>query len=402
MPGIQHGTAAFRRINLALFLGGFVTFASLYAPQPLMPVFSHEFGISPATASLSLSLATITLAVAMVVIGSLSEAWGRKPVMTASLLGASILAIGTAFSPGFHFLLTLRALQGVAMAGLPAIAMAYLSEEVDSRSLGLAMGLYISGNSVGGMAGRVITGMLTDYFSWRVALGGLGLLCLLASLLFAAYLRPSANFKPRPLALGALTRSLVQHLQDRGLLALYGVGFLVMGSFVTLFNYIGYQLTEPPYSMSQTVVGWIFLVYLVGTFSSTWMGRLADRQGRAGALALGVGIMLAGAVLTLPANLYLKLAGVAVFTFGFFGSHSIASAWVGARARHDKAQASSLYLLFYYVGSSLGGTAGGLFWSRYGWSGVVGMILVLLALALLLARRMPALSQSSSSQQAAD
>lgn len=384
----RRGTAAFRKTTFALFAGGFVTFAVLYCTQPLMPEFTREFGISPTLASLSLSVTTATLAVSMLVAGSISEVWGRKPVMTFSLVSASGLALVSAVSPSFPALLAVRVLQGVVLSGLPAIAMAYLGEEIEPQSLGLAMGLYISGNSVGGMAGRIITGLLTDAFSWRVALASLGALALVASLLFWVLLPPSRNFRPQPPRLKALALSMGSHLQDHGLLLLYGTGFLLMGSFVTLYNYIGFHLLAPPYSLSQSVVGWIFLLYFVGTFSSTFAGRLADRHGRQQILWMPVALMALGAVGSLAEPLLVKILAIALFTFGFFGGHSVASSWVGARATHDKAQASALYLLFYYTGSSVAGTAGGTLWSHFGWPGVIGLIGTMLLACLVIAARL--------------
>ncbi|MDP4103418.1 MAG: MFS transporter [Bacillota bacterium] len=384
MSYIKKGTSAFHKTNIALVAAGFSTFANLYCVQPLLPEFSKEFHISPATSSLALSLTTVTLAISMLLIGSLSESWGRKPVMAFSMAAVSVLAMLTAFMPNFHFLLVARILQGVVFAGLPAIAMAYLGEEIDPASLGVAMGLYISGNTFGGLGGRVIVGMVTDYFNWRVAIASIGGLSVIASLVFWFTLPASRNFQPRKLELSKLMKSMVSHLKDPGLLCLYGIGFLLMGSFVTLYNYIGFQLTAPPYSLSQTLVGWIFIIYLVGTFSSTWFGSLADKYGRRTMLLIAIFIMFIGAVITLNPFLPVKIVGIAIFTFGFFGGHSIASSWVGRRVTHDKAQASSLYLFFYYVGSSIGGTAGGVFWTNYGWVGVISMIIGFLALSLVL------------------
>lgn len=388
MSYIQKGTVAFRKTSVALFFAGFNTFAIMYSTQPLLPEFSREFHISPAVASLSLSMTTIALAVSMLFVGSLSEVKGRKPLMIFSLLAASLLAVLTAFVPNYHFLLIFRVLQGLVLAGLPAVAMAYLSEEIEPASLGIAMGLYISGNSFGGMSGRIIIAMLSDYFNWRVALGSIGILSILASLLFWYLLPESKHFQPRSFEIGKLLKSMANHLKDPGLLCLYGIGFFLMGSFVTLFNYIGYQLIAPPYSLSQTIVGWIFVIYIVGTFSSTWMGRLADKHGRRQMLWIALLIMASGAGITLSTPLVLKILGIAIFTFGFFGSHSLASSWVGHLAIHDKAQASSLYLFFFYAGSSIGGTAGGTFWSAFGWGGVISLILVSLLLALFLSIRL--------------
>jgi YNFM family putative membrane transporter len=56
----------------------------------------------------------------------------------------------------------MRALAGLTLGGVPAGAMAYLSEEMHAKAIGLAMGLYISGNALGGMSGRLVTGAVTD------------------------------------------------------------------------------------------------------------------------------------------------------------------------------------------------------------------------------------------------
>ncbi|MFB7305295.1 MFS transporter [Heyndrickxia sporothermodurans] len=382
MSYIERGTKNFRMASLALFAGGFNTFAILWSTQPLLPEIAKEFHLSPAISSLTLSSTTIALAISMLLVGSLSEVYGRKSVMTVSLVASSILAILTALSPNFHLLLLFRILQGIVLAGLPAIAMAYLGEEIDPKSLGMAMGLYISGNSIGGMGGRIISGMLTDYFNWHIALVGIGIISLFASLLFWLVLPNSTHFQPRPFEVKKLGKSLFSQFKEPGLIYLFCIGFLLMGSFVTLYNYIGFQLVAPPYSLSQTLVGFIFIVYIVGTFSSTWMGILADQHGRKRMIQVSLFILLIGAIITLNTNLSLKIIGIAIFTFGFFSGHSIASGWVGKLSTHDKAQASSLYLFFYYAGSSIGGTAGGTFYSDFGWIGVVSMIVIFSLIAI--------------------
>lgn len=385
MSYLQRNTPAFRRANLALFAGGFSTFAILWGTQPLLPEIAEEFHVSPAMASLTQSSATIALAVGLLVAGSLSEVFGRKSIMAFSLFISSVIALFTGLSSSFELLVLSRALQGLTLAGLPAVAMAYLGEEVEFKSLGMAMGLYISGNSIGGMSGRILSGILTDYFSWHVALAGVGALSLLASFAFFFLLPPSRHFEAKSFNLLPLIRSMGSHLKVRGLVYLFLIGFLLMSGFVSLYNYIGFELTAPPYSLSQTLVGFIFIVYIVGTFSSTWMGMLADQMGKKKILLLCLFIFLVGTVCTLHPALWIKILGIAIFTFGFFAAHSIASSWVGLLATHDKAQASSLYLFGYYAGSSIGGTVSGSFYHGFGWAGIVGMIVILGAISVVLA-----------------
>ncbi|QRM29357.1 MFS transporter [Microvirga sp. VF16] len=385
------GTPAFRRLNLSLFAAGFSTFAILYCVQPLLPEFSQEFHVSAAVSSLSLSLSTGLLAVAMLIAGSLSEIWGRKPVMVASLFASALLTLLSAVAPNWTSLLLTRMLIGVTLSGLPAVAMAYVSEEVDPKSIGLAMGLFIGGNAIGGMAGRIIGGVLTDLGSWRLAIGLIGALGLASAIAAWRSLPASAHFQPRPARLTELLRSFGEHLRDPGLRALFAEAFLLMGGFVTLYNYLGYRLTEAPYSLSQSAVGAIFAAYLIGTLSSAWIGALAGRLGRRRVLWAMIVIMIAGVGLTLFHHLALILAGIVAVTFGFFGAHSIASSWVGSRALTAKAQASALYLFCYYLGSSAIGTLGGVFWTHWGWPGVSALVALLLMVALALAIRLVAL-----------
>ena len=390
---VSVGTASFRRANLALFCAGFITFVTLYDVQPLLPLFSREFKVSPAMGSLPLSFATCSLAIGMLIAGTVSETVGRKRLMTIALFLTSLLAMLTYFCHTFLSLLALRLLQGCVLAGVPSVAMAYLGEEMDARSIGPAMGLYIAGNAVGGMTGRIGSALLCDFMPWHTAIGIIGILSLVLSLVFLKSLPTSTNFQQRPFKIRYLFTSLLQHLKEPGLLCLYGLAFLTMGGFVTLYNYIGFRLLAPPYNFSQFSVSLIFLVYLLGSFSSGAVGGLIHRFGRGILIRLALGVMLLGTLLTLAAQTALIVAGVGIFTCGFFSAHAIASSWVGRRAVIAKAQASSLYLFSYYLGSSISGTAGGLFWVHGGWPGVAAMIGTLLILAFVvsyLLLRMPA------------
>ena len=392
---IRGGTPAFRRMSLALAAAGFATYALLYCVQPLLPVFSADLHLAPSVSSLSLSVTTALLAVSMLVAGRLSDVRGRKPLMAISLFAAGILTVSAAFAPNWTLLLVIRALTGVAMAGVPAVAMAYLAEEIHPRDLGAAMGLYIAGNAYGGMSGRVLSGVIADATgSWRMVLGALGLMGIVAAALFAVLLPPSRRFTAEHgLSPGHLARAFAVHFRDPGLIQLFLVPFLLMGAFIATYNYLSYRLIEPPFNLSQSLSGAIFLVYLLGGPASAWFGRLGGRHGRGRWMGIAMALMLAGLALTASANILVTIAGIAAFTCGFFGAHSIASGWVGRRAQVARAQAASIYLFAYYAGSSLFGSLGGLFWSRFGWPGIMALVAVLILAAMGLAYSLEAREQ---------
>ncbi|UXZ47839.1 MFS transporter [Pseudomonas soli] len=370
---------------LALFSGGFATFALLYCVQPMMPLLSQEFAINAAQSSLVLSVSTAMLAIGLLVTGPISDRIGRKPVMVFALLCAALSTLASAVMPSWELVLATRALVGLSLSGLAAVAMTYLSEEIHPQHIGLAMGLYIGGNAIGGMSGRLITGVLIDFVSWHTAMLVIGGLALVAAVVFWKVLPESRNFRPQSLKPRSLLDGFVMHFKDAGLPWLFLEAFLLMGAFVTLFNYIGYRLLAGPYHMNQALVGLLSVVYLSGIYSSAQVGALADKLGRRKVFWASIVVMAGGLLMTLANPLAMIILGMLVFTFGFFGAHSVASSWIGRRALKAKGQASSLYLFSYYAGSSVAGTVGGVFWHYAGWEGVGMFIGSLLMVALLVA-----------------
>lgn len=386
-PLIERGGARFWRVSFAMVLGSFATFALLYCVQPLMPLFTRAFSISPAAASLSLSAATGVLAIAMIFAGTLSDSVGRKAMMTASLGAAAAATLAASFAPNWTTFVALRALTGLALSGVPAVAMAYLVEEMDRSAIGLAMGLYIAGNTFGGMGGRLASGAMAEVGGWREAVAVVGLISVGCAAAFAFALPKEQHIPPKTGAT-ALLPTIRAHFGDPGLRYLFALGFLLMGVFVTTYNYIGFRLEAPPFSLSPAAIGLVYCIYLVGTVASALMGELAGRYGRRRVIGFALAFMPIGVLMTLPDSLPLTILGVGIITIGFFGGHSIASSWVGLRAETGRAQASALYLFFYYAGSSLAGSLGGWVFTLGAWPGEAAFLGGMSALALLIALKL--------------
>ncbi len=359
----------------------------LYCVQPLMPAFAKAFAISPAAASLSLSAATGVLSIAMFGAGALSDAFGHKRVMTVSLAAATAATFAAAFAPNWPTLVALRSLTGFALAGVPAVAMAYLAEDMDRSAIGLSIGLYIAGSTIGGMGGRLLVASIAEFGGWRSGVGSIGAVAGVCAVLFALVLPPQRVAATKGQAL-AILPAVKLHLADPGLRGLYALGFLVMGAFVTTYNYIGFRLAAPPFLLGQASIGFVFVIYLVGVVVSPLAGVLSERFGRRRVIGPVIMLMPLGALLTLFGELPVVIVGVGLVTAGFFGGHSIASSWIGLRAEKARAQASALYLFFYYLGSSVAGTLGGWALAHAGWPGVAGFVALLAGAALLVAFRL--------------
>ncbi|MDR2333494.1 MAG: MFS transporter [Burkholderiaceae bacterium] len=390
--GIQRGTPEYRRVSIALFLVGFATFSLLYCVQPLLPELALAYGVSPAQSALALSLTTGSLAIAIVVAGALSEGLGRRRLMFASLVLATLCNLAASFLPQWRALLAARLLEGILLGGVPAVVMAYLFEEIDPKGLGYAVGLYVGGTAFGGMAGRIGTSVLTEYLGWQHALAALSLLDLLVAFGFIWLLPPSRRFSAKA-GLGAAyhLRAWRQHLRHEGLLSLFVISFGLMGVFVSIYNYAGFLLSGEPFRLSQVQISYFFYAYIFGIFASPVAGALADRLGRGKVLLAGVSIMAAGVLCTMLGNaleaLWPIVLGIVLITAGFFVAHSIASGWVGRLAVQNKGHASSLYLWAYYMGSSILGALGGWFLRQFGWGGMGWMALAGLAVTFYFALR---------------
>ncbi|MFF0967999.1 MFS transporter [Streptomyces sp. NPDC003703] len=373
------GGPGYRRMSLALFLAGVATFALLYSTQALLPLISGEFGVAASEASWTVAAATGGLALFVLPMSALSERFGRRTVMTASLVVAVAVGLVVPFAPSLGALVVLRALQGAALAGVPASAQAYLAEEVRPKALVTAIGLFVAGNSVGGMSGRVITGWAAQEWGWRVAVGLVGAIAVACAVAFRLLLPAPRHFTPGSLRPRVLAGTVRDHLSDPLLRRLYAIGALFMTVFGGVYTVIGYRLTEAPFSLPQGIVGSIFLVYLVGTVSASTAGRLVGRLGRRGALYLAGATTAAGLLLSVLDSLVSVLLGLVLITAGFFAGHAVASSAVSRTASHGRAQASALYQSAYYIGSSVGSTVGATAFHGQGWDGTVGVGLLAVA-----------------------
>lgn len=396
--GYRRGSAGYRRASAAAFLAGAGTFALLYGAQAVLPLLSDDFGVSAATASLALSAATGTIALSLLPMSSVSSRWGTSRVMTVSLAAATLVAVLVPLAPTFGTLLALRAAQGVAMAGVPALAIAYLGRTIHPSGLGGAVGLFVAGNTMGGLAGRLISAAVADLLGWRAAFA---VVAVFATACLAAFwwLLPTrsdgdvtASASASAGGSAAASRGadatalqhVAAHLRDPVLLRLFGLSFVLMSAFVTVYNYLPYRLLAAPFALSAAVVGLVFLAYVPGSIAAGVAGRLGDRLGRRAVLWASVILAQVAILLTWPDVFACVVAGLVLFTVAFFGAHASASTAVSARAVHGRAQASALYLSAYYAGSSLGGSLSGLAFAASGWTGIVVFVTcaVLLAAAL--------------------
>jgi len=384
--GHAPGSSSYRRLIVGLFFAGIATFAQLYSPQAVLPQVAADLEVSPATAALTVSAATLGLAAAVIPWSLVADRVGRVQAMAIGVIAATVFGLLAPLSSALEMLLLLRLLEGIALGAIPAVALAFLSEEVTARSAAAAAGSYIAGTTVGGLVGRVLSGIVGEPAGWRAGLWTVAAVCVVAAVLFL-WLTPRAQgFVPGRLRAGGdvtgVLARLVTPLRSGAQLALYAQGFLLMGAFVAVYNYLGFHLAAPPFALPAWLVTLLFLAYLAGTVSSPWAGALASRIGRYPVLLGATALMTAGALTMLAGVAWVVLIGLVLFTAGFFAAHAVASGWAPVAAGPaTRAQASSLYYFGYYAGSSLFGWALGIVFGSADWTWFVVAVVALCAVA---------------------
>lgn len=397
--GHLRGTKEYRRLLAGLFFAGVATFAQLYSPQAVLPEVARDLGADAAESALLISAATIGLAIGVIPWSALADRIGRVRAMSIGVVGATVFGLIVPFAPTMSLLLVGRLCEGLMIGGVPAIAIAYLTEEISANHTTRAAGAYVAGTAIGGLSGRIIAGPIAEISNWRAGVFAVAAVCSIAAVLFIWLVPAPRGFTPRRMSrfdeLVGLRQRLMANLGSPRQLALYAQGFLLMGGFVAVYNFLGFRLGAPPYSLSQTLLSLIFLAYLAGTWSSTQAGAFASRFGRMPLLLMSIAMMVVGVSLTFAESLLAILTGLVVITAGFFGAHAIASGWSSSEASIGRAQASSLYNLFYYAGSTLFGWLGGIYFASNGWNGTAVMVIILavcsalIALSLLRGHRQP-------------
>ncbi|MEN9893055.1 MAG: hypothetical protein RLY78_3350 [Pseudomonadota bacterium] len=382
--------ARLRRANAALFVLGFVTFWLLYCVQPLLPLFDAEFGVGAARSALALSLATGAVAVAIAASVVVAAHVDRRRLMVAALALAALCNAAVAWVDHWGALLAARTAAGLCLGAVPAVAMAYVAELVPAARLGRSMGLYVAGTALGGMAGRVGVAFVVEAAGWRAAILGVSLIGLLGVGLIAWRLpRPASAPLPLPPDLRLHLRTAIRLLREPALRRLYACGALAAGLFVTTYNYAGFRLLGAPFALSPAQAGLIFGCYLCGVAASSVAGGLADRHGPRRVLTAGLGLTALGLLVSLPAWLPGFVVGLCLLTAGFFALHAVASATVSRQAGTDRRHATALYLLAYYIGSSVFGWLGGACWEAGGWLGVSAAVGAMVVVFGGLIRTMP-------------
>ncbi len=355
-------------------LAGFLAFLSLYATQPLLPLFQQVFGAGHFRVSLTVTATTTAVALAAPFVGRLADVWGKRQVIVGASCAVAATTMMAATAATLNQVIAWRFLLGLVTPGVFAVTVAYIHDRWDPSRAGTATAAYVSGTVVGGFVGRAAAGLVASAAGWRAGFAAVGVMsAACAALLWSAL---PADVKPvRANAYRSHAGSLVEHLTNRELMGAYATGFCVLFTQMAMFTYVTFELAGPSFGLKTAALGWLFAVFLVGAIITPFSGRWIDAYGHRVALVTAIAIGVTGSLLTLGHALAAVVAGLALVCSGVFIAQAAASSYVGAAATHNRGLAVGLYAMFYYVGGSVGGALPAVFWDRGGWPACVALVL---------------------------
>lgn len=371
----------FQYIKLCIFLSGLSVFAQLYLFQPLLPMVAEHFHTTVGDSSLLVSSATIGMALGLFFFAFKADSYSRKKLMIFSLLSSAVLTIVSSWVQSLPLLITIGVIKGFVISGVSSVALAYLTEEVELSVVALAISMYLSGNTIGGMSGRILATIIAGELGWRNAVLIIGIESLLLGLLFWKFFPDSKFFNPQKTDYSLKIKQMRRFLTDSYMLRLYFIAALLMGSFVSVYNYLTFRLESAPFSLNHFLIAFIFLMYTFGVFGTMITSRLSKKTDRKNILKGSILFMIAGILLLLSENIYIVIFGLGLFTLSFFAAHTMASQMTALRAKEGKSSATSIYWLFYYFGSSILGSGTGYILHATSWKFFISFLIFSIIIA---------------------
>ncbi|MET3036816.1 MFS transporter [Chryseobacterium sp. NRRL B-14859] len=381
----HQGSLRFRYIKLCIFFSGLSVFAQLYLFQPILPMAAEHFNVSVGDTSLLVSSSTIGMALGLLFFAFKADSYSRKKLMVFSLISSALLTIMSTWIPSLGILIAIGVFKGFVVSGVSAVALAYLTEEVQTTAVAAAISMYLSGNTIGGMSGRILATLLAGEFGWRNAVLIIGIESLILGVIFWKMFPESRFFIPQKTDYHQKVKQMKSFLTNPYMLRLYFIAALLMGVFVSVYNYLTFRLEDKPFSLSHFIIAFIFLMYIFGVFGTMIVGRLSKSYPANNILKVSVLFMLAGALLLLSENIFILISGLGLFTLSFFAAHTMASQMTALYAKRGKSSATSIYWLFYYFGSSILGSGTGYLLHAFSWNIFIAILMICIVLALLLA-----------------
>ncbi len=362
-----------------LLMAAILTLATMYLPQPLLSSIQKSFpSHSDAHIALLMTVVFIPLSIAPLIYGAFLSSFSTKRILFTSVCLLFVSSLGLYFVESFAFVLFFRLIQGLVVPAMLTSLMAHLSAQYQGPVLQQIMATYIAATILGGLIGRIFSGIIASAFSWQtsfcVLAGALGLLLFLISSLQE---QSQSTFNKFTLA------EFHDILHTKGIKRLLFIESMCFFVFVALATYLPFFLTQIDKNISEWRIGLMYLGYGMGIIIALQSRNIISRVGGSvRSIRLGVCIFMLSLMLFLIPHVYCIFAAMFILCSGQFLEHSITPGLVNRICPYNRSAVNGLYLSIYYMGGALGSYIPGFIYEYYGWTTFIAFLGVLLLAAL--------------------
>ncbi|MDR0762260.1 MAG: MFS transporter [Campylobacteraceae bacterium] len=352
-----------KKQNTILYVCTILVLCTLYAAQPIQPLFKEEFALNGFQAAIFTTVIMFPLGIAPLFYGYILENLSSRQMLRVSLLLLGILEICFSFSSSYIVLIGIRAVQGFLIPAALTSLVSYISTSSAHENIQKALGNYVAITIMGGFLGRLLSGISSEYFGWRpfFFIIGVGLI-----LSFFALLGVNKDAKAR--FAKVTKKDVVNVLKIKHNFLIYTAIFCVFFVFQGVLNFLPFELKSIDENLGESKVGLMYAGYVIGLITALNVTRIIKFfKSESRAMICGMFIYIAGLGLFNIESFTVMFCSMFVFCLGMFMVHSIAAGFVNKLAHERKSITNGLYLSFYYAGGTFGSFLPGVFYQHLGW-----------------------------------
>lgn len=349
---------------LPLLIASLLAYFVLYSPQPLFPILSLELNLSETQTALLTTATMVPLFLAPLTFGRLLSSYSPEYLLRAGLLLLAITTLGFVMAENYAMLLIIRFMQGILLPVILTSVMTLTSRRAAPEELQGAMSFYVTATILGGLFGRLISGVFADFSDWRYFY-----------YLMTAGLTLTAFF-PFGQGSGFAGQDTPFNWPDVKVLVVEcGLGWVFLAVsclffvFSAMMNFLPFRVGSLSEEVSSVFISLMYSGYLLGVVTSLLSARITLWSGGSlQTMLLGFLIYATAAGMTVMADIGVLFLSLFIFCGGMFLVHSVATAFVNKVAGEKRRVVNALYLTFYYLGGMLGSFVPGVIYEMWGWN----------------------------------
>lgn len=361
-----------------------LTVANLYYNQPLLEMIRCDLSTTTFLANMITVITQIGYALGLLFIIPTGDLFSRRKIIVVCMIIASLMTLTIGMADNVYTIwfasLVMGACSIVPQLFIP-IAGQFSRPENKSRN----MGYVLSGLLIGILAARVVSGMIGEWFGWRMMYyiaGAVMIICLALTLWMMPDMQQ--NFSG---SYAGLMKSVVRIFLDHPKIRLNAIrasfGF---GSMLTFWACLAFHLADAPFHSGSDAVGYLGICGVAGAMVASGIGKYIPRYGVRRFSMTGAIVQIAAWIVAyLLGNTYFGLVlAVILIDIGLQCLQLSNQSACIQEVPEASNRANTIFMTTYFIGGSLGTFCAGQGWNLAEWQGVcfVGILFAIISLTI--------------------